>query len=269
MGDTVASASPVSSVAPSAKPASPKPDGIQVATTFVPLPAPDSAPSPLPNPLTPPCPVPPQPISGNVLNGALSMTRTPAPINAATPLPEAGTARRTIVFLLDKSGSMYETAGASRRIDLATRELCDLIQQLDPRLQFDIVLYAEKTVVFRSEAIPAGPDAKLEAIRFLQQDAPCGGGTNFAAGYQAALALRPDTILVLTDGEFNALDQTLLTQVHRLREKSGSNVTLNALGFFPRPETNASRLLTRLCADSHGQLLLWKPDRNERVALLK
>lgn len=176
-------------------------------------------------------------------------------------------ARRTVVFLLDKSGSMYESVGGVRRVDLATQELRKLIAQLDSRTKFNIVLYAEKVVSFRNDATPATPESKMMAIRFLQSDTACGGSTDFAAGYQTALAQKADTVLLLTDGEFNAQDQLLLSLARNLRQKYHSQSQLNALGFFVRPDTNAGKVLAKLCADSHGELQFWKLNNNRYAAL--
>ncbi|PAW77571.1 MAG: hypothetical protein B9S32_11035 [Verrucomicrobia bacterium Tous-C9LFEB] len=189
-----------------------------------------------------------------------------ATANATQPVDMIA-ARRTVVFLLDKSGSMYEAVGGVRRVDLATQELRRLIAQLDSRTKFNIVLYAEKVISFRSEAIPATPESKMMAIRFLQSDTACGGSTDFPAGYQLALAQKADTVLLLTDGEFNAQDQMLLSLARNLRQKYNSQSQLNALGFFVRPDTNAGKVLAKLCADSHGELQFWKLNNNRYAAL--
>lgn len=176
-------------------------------------------------------------------------------------------ARRTIVFLLDKSGSMYETVGGVRRVDLAQQELRKMIQQLDTRTRFNIILYAEKVVSFQPEAVPTSPETKMLALRFLQNDSSCGGSTDFPAGYQAALGQKADTILLFTDGEFNVQDQPLLTQARSLRLKYNAHSQLNVLGFFVRPDTHAGKILARLCSDSHGELQFWKFNSN-RFAML-
>lgn len=176
-------------------------------------------------------------------------------------------ARHTVVFMLDKSGSMYESVGNVRRVELATQELRKLITQLDSRTKFNIVLYAEKIVTFQSDAIPASSEAKMLAMRFLQSDIACGGSTDFPAGYQVALAQKADTILLLTDGEFNAQDQQLLTQARNLRLKYNASAQLNVLGFFVRPNTNAGKLLSKLCTDNHGELQFWKLNANRFASL--
>lgn len=175
--------------------------------------------------------------------------------------------RHTVVFMLDKSGSMYETVGGVRRIELATQELRKLITQLDSRTKFNVVLYAEKVITFQPDAVPASAESKMLAMRFLQSDVTCGGSTDFPAGFQAALTQKADTILLLTDGEFNVQDQHLVTQAHNLRLKYNASAQLNVLGFFVRPNTNAGKLLARLCTDNHGELQFWKLNSNRFATL--
>ncbi len=211
------------------------------------------------------------PVLATVNNSESSLKDRLASLHATTAKPAAPVdmvaARRTVIFLLDKSGSMYEAVGGVRRVDLATQELRKLIAQLDGRTKFNIVLYAEKVVSFHDQAIPATPESKLMAMRFLQSDTACGGSTDFPAGYQAALAQKADTVLLLTDGEFNAQDQLLLSLARNLRQKYNSQSQLNALGFFVRPDTNAGKVLAKLCADSHGELQFWKLNNNRYAAL--
>lgn len=240
-------------------------EGFQVTTATVPsapeptLPVRDNTPSSLP-------------VIATVNNSESSLKER---LNSLHATPTAAAARpvdmisaqRTVVFLLDKSGSMYEAVGGVRRVDLATQELRKLIAQLDTRTKFNIVLYAEKVVTFQSEATPATPELKMMAIRFLQSDTACGGSTDFPAGYQTALAQKADTVLLLTDGEFNTQDQMLLSLARSLRQKYNAQSQLNVLGFFVRPDTNAGKVLAKLCAESHGELQFWKLNNTRYAAL--
>jgi hypothetical protein len=270
---TSSSDNKVPTVAPAVATFTATPEGFQVTTAPALLPTTPEQPTVIAQSKNPAIPLPP-----GFSPAAMSPDNPEAMKERFTSLREAsravdsstveiGNARQTIVFILDKSGSMYETVSGTRRIDFATKELRERIASLDSRTQFNIVLFAEKTILFQSQPVFATAENKLNAVRFIQRDDTCGGETDFPAGYQAALTQRPNAILFLTDGDLNLNDQELVPVIRILREKNRCNPALNILAFYARPESNADKVLARLCADNRGELHYWKPGKSRHLAL--
>jgi hypothetical protein len=108
---------------------------------------------------------------------------------------------QTIVYVLDKSGSM----GAGGKFDVARRSLIATLKAQPPTVRLQVVVYDSSA----SPPLPA-PGSGLaaataehvghlsEVIRGLE---PPRGRSDHIAGLREALALKPDFVLILTDGD--------------------------------------------------------------------
>jgi uncharacterized protein with von Willebrand factor type A (vWA) domain len=163
--------------------------------------------------------------------------------------------RDGIVFILDISGSMYEPYAGSTRLALARQLLAQRIRALKPGTLFAIAVYGE-TALTSGPLVPANDATRQAAIRFLDQDYPCGGGTNLPAGLDAAENLGMGAIVLVTDGDLNMSKAELLPQVDRILGAPGQSPSLTVLAIGPRPNTDAREILRAVAAQQDGTYLV-------------
>jgi len=154
-----------------------------------------------------------------------------------------------VVFVLDISGSMYESYAGSSRLVLARRLLDRQIGSLPNGTPFAIALYGESAR--RSGPLVAASDATRDAaVRYVAEDPDLGGGTNLPAGLDAAAALHPDSVVVVTDGDLNIDDKKLMSEARRILGKPGPS--LSVIGIAPRSKTDDEQLLLDLVHQQAG-----------------
>lgn len=177
------------------------------------------------------------------------------------PLPGGTGAERDtrLVFLLDVSGSMWEDLGSTNRMQQARSELIRLVRRLDSAVTFNVIVYSREARPFHARPIPATPEAKRLAVQFLGNKHRTGGETNLASALDSALGMRPDTIVLLTDGEFNVDEEILLQEAAALRARHQPAAVLNVLAFSPRVTDGAGPMLRRLSEASGGRCIDWSP----------
>ena len=205
-------------------------------------------PRPPPSQEAPPPPRPPTLASKN--------RPPPSPLSAAQLDPETILAGRGgphltggIVFLLDVSGSMYEPYAGVTRLALARKFIDRQIDALPNGTPFAIALYGETTR--RSGPLVAASETTRAAARqYLAEDHDCGGGTNLPAGLDVAEDLRPSSIILVTDGDLNIADSTLLQEARRILGQPGPQ--LSVFGIAPRASTDDEQLLEDLVRQQAG-----------------
>ncbi len=110
----------------------------------------------------------------------------------------ASSAPRSVVFLLDRSGSMTGTP-----IQQARRALSACLSVLNPEDRFGLVAFDNTVEIFSPALAPATLEQREKAGKFLDQiDAR--GGTELAAGVEAAaelLSKASGELFILTDGQ--------------------------------------------------------------------
>jgi len=107
---------------------------------------------------------------------------------------------RAVVYVLDASGSMGEWG----KFDAARRALAATLRAQPGVARFQVVVYAGGAVVPLPSAggcLPATADNVARMTAALAALPPPAGRSDHAAGLRAALALRPDFVLVLTDAD--------------------------------------------------------------------
>ena len=104
------------------------------------------------------------------------------------------------IFIVDCSGSM----GDFGRWKQAKKELRTSINGLDDGQRFLILLYNDGFVAMNEEMklVPSTSRERRKALRWLSRNRP-DSWTFCAEALQKALALRPDAVFLLSDGEFN------------------------------------------------------------------
>jgi Ca-activated chloride channel family protein len=164
--------------------------------------------------------------------------------------PGQSAAPRTLVVVLDRSGSM---AGA--RLDAAKRALTELVDRLDPADRFGLVTFDNQVQVQIAAAVLVDKPAAKQRIARIHP----GGSTDLSAGYLRGLqeaARSADgagaTVLLISDGHANAG----VTDPERLRgvaaKAGGQRVVTTTLGLGLGYD---ERLLSAIAAGGNGSEL--------------
>jgi Ca-activated chloride channel family protein len=168
------------------------------------------------------------------------------------PLP------KTVIFVLDRSGSM-----AGKKIEQARRALKSVLNNLREDDLFNIVGFDDRVESFKPELERYSSRSRDEAERFVDNIRE-GGSTNIDGALKSSLAMirddsRPSYVLFLTDGlptigenrELPIADNCRQNNRHRAR------IFCFGVGFDVNP-----RLLDRLSGGNSGTSEYVKPDED-------
>lgn len=171
---------------------------------------------------------------------------------------------KTVIFVLDRSGSM-----SGKKIEQARESLLFVLDNLREDDLFNIVVYDDRVESFKPELERYTPDARREAVRFVENLRP-GGSTNIAAALDEALTMiqddsRPSYVLFLTDGlpTVGERNEAAIATSARKANQEGARLFCFGVGH----DVNA-RLLDRLSRESAGtsEYVLPDEDIEARVA---
>lgn len=172
--------------------------------------------------------------------------------------PEAKPQPKTVIFVVDRSGSM-----AGSKIEQARSALKFVIDNLKPDDLFNIIAYDDRIEMFKPELQRFTPESRAAAITYAEDLRP-GGGTNIDEGLKSALAQiqddsRPNYILFLTDGlpTVGQTNELQITADAKSANKHRARVFCFGVGY----DVN-SRLLERLSMGNAGTSTYVKPDDN-------
>jgi Ca-activated chloride channel family protein len=168
------------------------------------------------------------------------------------PLP------KTVIFVLDRSGSM-----AGKKIEQARQALKSVLNNLREDDLFNIVVYDDRVESFKPELERFGSRTRQDAEHFVENIRE-GGSTNIDSALKSALSMihddsRPSYILFLTDG----LPTTGETQELKIADncRSGNRYRARIFCFGVGFDVNA-RLLDRLSGGNSGTSEYVKPDED-------
>jgi len=151
---------------------------------------------------------------------------------------------KTVVFIVDKSGSMI-----GERLTEAKRELKDTIAKMALSVRFNVLFFENGKFDKLADAlVPATVKGKIDAYAFI--DGVEGGGlTDPLDAFRLAFRLSPETIYMLTDGEF---DEKVCDAVKKMnQERSPSNrIKILTIAF---KERRGDYVLNRLARESGGK----------------
>lgn len=123
----------------------------------------------------------------------------PSDVPAPTFYGEVIDVRGSIVYVLDRSGSMMNSDGQSLpRIVRARREVARSVAELDSRIRFNVLAFDDRIDWLWPELREATADAKVEAAAWLE-GVSFRGATNTGAAGAAAVG-QANTVVLLTDG---------------------------------------------------------------------
>jgi Ca-activated chloride channel family protein len=168
------------------------------------------------------------------------------------PLP------KTVVFVIDRSGSM-----AGKKIEQARRTLKSVLNNLRDDDLFNVVVYDDRAESFKPELQRYGSNVRSEAERFVDNIRE-GGSTNIDSALKTALAMihdktRPSYILFLTDGLPTAGETRELSIAENCRQSNPNRARIFCFGVGY--DVNA-RLLDRLSGGNSGTSEYVKPDED-------
>ncbi|MFW6059114.1 MAG: VIT domain-containing protein [Phycisphaeraceae bacterium] len=177
---------------------------------------------------------------------------------------EAKQVPKTVVFVIDKSGSM-----SGKKIEQARDALRFVLNNLRSDDLFNIVAYDDQIETFRPELERFTPERRKSAARFVD-DLRAGGSTNIDAALQRALQMlahneeRPAYVVFLTDGLPTAgeRDEQTIARNAGAANKAEARVFSFGVGH----DVNA-RLLDRISHANHGTTEFVAPDEDLEVAL--
>ncbi|HWB12610.1 MAG TPA: VIT domain-containing protein [Pirellulales bacterium] len=185
-----------------------------------------------------------------------------------TPAIEAAAerAKKTVVFVVDRSGSM-----SGEKIEQAKGALRFVLNNLREGDLFNIITYDNAVESFRPELQRFNDETRRAALGFVE-GIYAGGSTNIDGALAAALrqladSSRPSYVLFMTDGlptagEVN--EQKIVANSH-----SNNHVRARVVAFGVGYDVN-SRLIDKLVRENFGQSEYVRPNENieERVSRL-
>jgi hypothetical protein len=157
--------------------------------------------------------VPPALVSGNPTGAA----GNPGGEGSEGPLFDVPVQARSVVFVIDRSGSM----GAFGRLDRARRELARSLERLPESTRFQVILYNRRADLLRiagqTGLVPATAENKRLAVRLLDDVVP-EGSTDHLNALRQAILLQAEAVYFLTDADDLQADHVrALTQLNHGR----------------------------------------------------
>jgi hypothetical protein len=139
----------------------------------------------------------------------------------------------SIVYIVDRSGSMQGARWAD-----ATRELLKSVESLKPDQKFFVFLFSGKChpmpqMAGRNELVPATDENKQRFRKWLAQQHP-DDTTKPLSSVRRALNMAPDTIFLLTDGQFYDKTGEYLIRRAQLQKKrtDSDDHVINTIAFY-------------------------------------
>jgi hypothetical protein len=157
---------------------------------------------------------------------------------------------RRVAFVCDRSGSMSEPQG--RPLAVAMEELLASLAALGDSQQFHLFFYNDRVTVFTPPGGRGRPqfadEETLRSVGRFVSGMTANGGTQHAEALAAALAVAPDEVFLLTDGELR--DDLSAAELERLTARLG-RTRLHVVQFSGGGAGRSPRL-ARLAATSGG-----------------
>lgn len=166
--------------------------------------------------------------------------------------------RKTVVFAIDRSGSM-----TGKKIEQVRGALKFVLENLHEGDLFNIIAYDSEIQSFRPELQRYSDETRKAALGFVE-GLYAGGSTNINGALQTALgqlqdAQRPNYVLFLTDGLPTAGETHEMKIVDNARQ--ANQVRARLFTFGVGYDVN-SRLLDRLVRENFGQSQYVRPDED-------
>ncbi len=158
-----------------------------------------------------------------------------------------GMTGRSFVFVIDRSSSMgNQGLGviAAARIELAAA-----ISQLEKHHSFQIIGYHQRTNAMQSRNLLLASDKNKNAVSDHLGTMAAYGSTNHESGMIAALAFKPDVIMLMTDGGFPLLNGGQLKMIKQL---APNGCEIHCIQFGSGPQQISQNFMTRMADQNEG-----------------
>jgi Ca-activated chloride channel homolog len=172
--------------------------------------------------------------------------------------PDSKPLPKTVVFVLDRSGSM-----TGKKIEQARNALKFVLENLRDDDTFNIVVFDDRVDTYKPELQRFSKESRAEAIRFVENIQP-GGSTNIDGALKTSLAMikddnRPSYVLFMTDGLPTAgeMRETAIAEHGKESNRNHSRMFVFGVGY----DVNA-RLLDRLSGGNGGTSEYVRPDED-------
>jgi hypothetical protein len=156
----------------------------------------------------------------------------------------AGQQARSIVYVMDRSGSMSDTIG------LLQRELLRAIGRLEPDQSFNVIWFNEgRATLWSRRMMKATIDNKREAfdqVKTIQAS----GQTEPMDAVGRALGFKPDVMFLLSDGDFGEYNETVIRLFERKNKRQRTIV--NTILFIFDTGGDGGRTLRRIAEMNRG-----------------
>jgi Ca-activated chloride channel homolog len=177
--------------------------------------------------------------------------------------PEAKRQAKTVVFVVDRSGSM-----SGEKMEQAREALKFVLNNLHEGDTFNIVAYDSEVETFRPELEKFNDETRAAATGFVN-GLFAGGTTNIDGALSRALgmlqdATRPAYVIFLTDGlpTFGETNEAKIAKSAEAANKARARIFAFGVGY----DLN-SRLLDKLARAGHGQTEFVRPDDDIEAAV--
>lgn len=179
-------------------------------------------------------------------------------LNPDIQRPDEQNMPKTVVFVVDRSGSM-----SGKKIEQAKGALNFVLNNLNSNDLFNIVAYDNRVESFRPELQRYSEQTRTEALGFIE-GIYAGGSTNIDGALQAAMGQlqdteRPTYIVFLTDGLPTAGERREAKIVQNARQ--ANDVRARIFAFGVGYDVN-SRLLDKLARTCFGQSQYVRPNED-------
>jgi hypothetical protein len=176
----------------------------------------------------------PKPASKGSIGSRASGNKRGVEIEATggrNPFLGEGTPAKSTVFVVDVSGSMQNATRLPRVLASMKRA----IELMTTSQQFAIVLFDTQTYAFPNQPTLLDANSKNKDAAFLWLDSTNGGGgTNPIPGMSIALTLKPERIVLLSDGEF---DPYCVAFIQTENHQHGKPARIDCIGLDEEVET--------------------------------
>ena len=149
------------------------------------------------------------------------------------------TAKR-VVFLIDKSGSMFDF------FDHLRVHLAQVVTDMEPYQKFELIFFDEGAEAWQGRLVGASGGRKRAARQFMN-GIRTDGRTKPDKAIRMALALKPDLMFILSDGEFDTKVVDLIAKLNK-----GRKTQINTL-YAHEQEGGQADNLRRIAQENRGQ----------------
>ncbi len=153
---------------------------------------------------------------------------------------------RRFVIVIDRSKSMgSQGLGVLNR---AKQELLDSLAALTAEHRFQVIAFHHQTAtMLRREMLPATPENVALVGPYIENLAPF-GGTNYLGAFFAAIAMNPDVIIMLSDGDDPGLNAGEIEDIRR----ANRTAAIHAVQFGNAPQAPTNSFLKTIAEENGG-----------------